>query len=511
MAQSDDPFNPGNKTVIRPRPGGMFDSGQTFGNPPQQRGQAPGSGTAFQPFGAPPASQPLGSFGSQQDWISQQSPNSQQPAPQVQRPARQIPLQIAISAHRSAEVKATNPITQAAVPLLVLLGRLRQLVVELNIEPLMQHVSTSIKEFEQNLLSQGIDSEQVQVAKYALCATADDIVQNLPGPEKQVWLQYNMLTQFFGMRTSGTVLFDKIRQLIANPSVYYNLLELIHACLSLGFEGQYRSTAGGNVELQRVRMDVFQTLRAVKPRGSEELSPRWRGVVTTVRNWGGGLPVWTIAAFAIALLVGLYILLRFLISDDGDASARSLVNIHPRTPVQVQRIAPKPIPTEQKQNASATTPLPDTRSTTQLERIRGQLSDQIAKGVIAVNPKGQMITIAVSDVLLFSSGSADVRADFKVIGDRIAAALNKEPGPIDVVGHTDNVKLRATSKFKSNFDLSVKRAEAVAKIIAAQLNKADRMKVSGKGEDDPTASNDTAEGRAKNRRVEISIPREETL
>ncbi len=128
-----------------------------------------------------------------------------------------------------------------------------------------------------------------------------------------------------------------------------------------------------------------------------------------------------------------------------------------------------------------------------------------------MNPKGQMITIAVSDVLLFSSGSADVRADFKAIGDRIAAALNKEPGPIDVVGHTDNVKLRATSKFKSNFDLSVKRAEAVAKIIAAQLAKADRMNVSGKGEDDPAASNDTAEGRAKNRRVEISIPREETL
>ncbi len=341
MAQSDDPFKPENKTVIRPRPGGVFDSGQTFGNAPQQRGQVPGSGTAFQPFGAPPLSQPLGSFGSQQDWISQQSPNSQQPTPQVQRPARQIPLQIAISAHRSNEVKATNPITQAAVPLLVLLGRLRQLVVELNVEPLMQYVSTSIKEFEQNLLSQGIDSEQVQVAKYALCATADDIVQNLPGPEKQVWLQYNMLTQFFGMRTSGTVLFDKIRQLTANPGVYYNLLELIHACLSLGFEGQYRSTAGGNVELQRVRMDVFQTLRAVKPRGSEELSPRWRGVVTTVRRWGGGLPVWTIAAFAIALLVGLYILLRFLISDDGDASARSLVNIHRGRPSRFSVLLPR--------------------------------------------------------------------------------------------------------------------------------------------------------------------------
>ena len=212
----------------------------------------------------------------------------------ARRLSRKIPLNVALNAHVRANVKATNPITQAAVPLLVLLGRLRQMVVEMDAVPLMQHVSRSITEFERTLLGQGINKDLVQISKYTLCATADDIVQNLPGTEKHVWLQYSMLAQFFGARTSGTVLFDKIRELLTNPVAYYDALELIHACLSLGFEGQFRSAAGGDVELQRVRRDVFQALRSVRPRGTDEISPRWRGVNTKLGRLGDGLPLWAI-------------------------------------------------------------------------------------------------------------------------------------------------------------------------------------------------------------------------
>ena len=73
------------------------------------------------------------------------------------------------------------------------------------------------------------------------------------------------------------------------------------------------------------------------------------------------------------------------------------------------------------------------------------------------------------------------------------------------------MKLRATSRFKSNYDLSVARAESVAGLVRQYIADADRITVTGKGEDDPVASNDTAENRARNRRVEINIPREESL
>ncbi|KJS08462.1 MAG: hypothetical protein VR78_18210 [Hoeflea sp. BRH_c9] len=492
MSNSDDPFgaNNGNKTVIRPRPGGA--SGQSgFG-----AGSASSGSTVFsnQPFGSPAAN-----LSGPTDWVSQQSPEY---APkQVQpRPTRKIPLNVAIAAHSNAEVKTTNPITQAAVPLLVLLGRLRQLVVDMDAVPLMQHVARSINEFERTLLARGIDQEQVQIAKYTLCATADDIVQNLPGTEKHVWLQYSMLAQFFGARTSGTVLFDKIRQLLANPTVYYDLLELIHSCLSLGFEGQYRAAAGGDIELQRIRRDVFQTLRTVKPRGTDEISPRWRGVVTRMRVAGEGMPLWAIGALALAFLAGVYMLLRFIIAGEGDAMAQTMVQLHPKTAIEIRREEFKPLVTEVFEADKA-----------QLERIREALAPEIEEGLADAFIKGEKIVLTVSNVLLFPSGSADVTPEFEPLANRIAVALDKEPGPINIVGHTDNVKLRATSRFKSNYDLSVARAESVAGLIRKFIAEADRITVIGKGEDEPVASNDTAEDRAKNRRVEINIPREESL
>ena len=124
----------------------------------------------------------------------------------------------------------------------------------------MNHVADAITEFEKKIQDAGVPKEDVQVAKYALCGTADDIVQNLPGTDRHVWMQYSMLARFFQVRTSGVGFFEELNKILANPAPRYDLLELMHACLSLGFEGQYRGAAGGDTELQRVRRDVYQTL-----------------------------------------------------------------------------------------------------------------------------------------------------------------------------------------------------------------------------------------------------------
>jgi type VI secretion system protein ImpK len=69
------------------------------------------------------------------------------------------------------------------------------------------------------------------------------------------------------------------------------------------------------------------------------------------------------------------------------------------------------------------------------------------------------------------------------------------------------VKPKPSSAFKSNFDLSVARANSVEKIISPKLTDPARVSVEGKGEDEPIGDNKTAEGRQANRRVEVMIPR----
>jgi type VI secretion system protein ImpK len=99
-----------------------------------------------------------------------------------------------------------------------------------------------------------------------------------------------------------------------------------------------------------------------------------------------------------------------------------------------------------------------------------------------------------------------VRDEFRPLIERIASVLEQEGGAIKVVGHTDNVPIR-TARFPSNVELSQERAKAVGDLLKTKLSKPDRISFEGKGADAPIAPNNTREGRAKNRRVEILIQR----
>ena len=90
---------------------------------------------------------------------------------------------------------------------------------------------------------------------------------------------------------------------------------------------------------------------------------------------------------------------------------------------------------------------------------------------------------------------------------QIAKALNeKNDVQIGVEGHTDNVPMKESEKIKDNWDLSVLRATSISRILIKQCGISDkRISAVGRGETMPIASNDTPEGRAKNRRTEIIL------
>ncbi|MGC5325916.1 flagellar motor protein MotB [Brevibacillus sp. SYSU BS000544] len=118
---------------------------------------------------------------------------------------------------------------------------------------------------------------------------------------------------------------------------------------------------------------------------------------------------------------------------------------------------------------------------------------------------GLMITIL--DNALFASGRADVRPDARKLAQEISGMLEKYPRQVIVSGHTDNVPIH-TSEFPSNWDLSSKRALNFMKILLENSTLDPRkFSATGYGEYHPIASNGSAEGRAKNRRVEVSILR----
>jgi|SRR5680860_14707 len=116
------------------------------------------------------------------------------------------------------------------------------------------------------------------------------------------------------------------------------------------------------------------------------------------------------------------------------------------------------------------------------------------------------LVVSIQDTLLFESGSAIITAQARAILEKISTVLATEPNQIKVEGHTDNLPIN-TAQFPSNWELSVIRATNVVEIIQHDGITPDRLSATGYGEYRPISSNDTAAGRAKNRRIDLIILR----
>lgn len=136
-----------------------------------------------------------------------------------------------------------------------------------------------------------------------------------------------------------------------------------------------------------------------------------------------------------------------------------------------------------------------------MDKQEAKLRQQMAGTGVDVVRKGDNITLDMPGNLTFGFDSADVSASFHPVLDKVAQTLREyDKTVIEVAGHTDS-----TGSDTYNQALSERRANNVAAYLAAQGVPATRMVTVGAGEAHPVASNDTEEGRAQNRRVEITI------
>lgn len=504
MSDKDKPVNPfgrSERTIIRPNPGGRLPQGpgpySPAADPPPQSPRAPYSPT-------PASAQPSPSYSPQSPGYAA-APSSHTPEEWISTPTPQQPAQFATPAGQALRVDElvapnANPIMRGAGPLLQLLGRLRVALMRASFASLMEQVADAVKFFETDIRSAGISEQQANTAKYILCATADDIVQHIPTEERHVWTQYSMLSRFFGERVGGVRFFEILDHLKLDPLTNYPVLELQHACLALGFQGMHRTTPNGLMNLQGIQRNLYETLRRVRPKVMSDLSPHWRGQALANQRQRIRIPVWMVAAVAGALLTGGYFTLRSVLSARAENAAEVASALHPSDPIELKRriIAPPPPPP----------PPPPVDRITQLQRIRNALAAEKTACAMTADQTASFIVIRVCDLVLFAPGQATVLEAFKPIAGRIAATLEKEPGQIRIVGHTDSSPIHNV-RFPSNFELSVERAKAVSNVLKSGLGNPARVEIEGKGPDVPIAPNTTPEGRSKNRRVEIFIERSE--
>jgi chemotaxis protein MotB len=142
------------------------------------------------------------------------------------------------------------------------------------------------------------------------------------------------------------------------------------------------------------------------------------------------------------------------------------------------------------------------------DALRQRLEQDLNESRVQIRQlKNRMTVIDLTSEVLFASGSARIKPAGQKVLDLIAESLNNYPErAISIEGHTDNVPIGRNLPFVSNWDLSAARAMAAVDYLQQKAAVApERLRVVGHGEYQPVASNETAEGRQRNRRIEIRL------
>jgi type VI secretion system protein ImpK len=424
ISDSDDLLGQRDATVIRPRAGGR--------KPPPDSGRS-----------APPA---LGESGS----------------------VRGITL----------ETPGLNALVQAATPLLLMAGQLRQTPALGDVAGLRRHALDEIRRFEEKAAASGVTSEVILAARYALCATLDEAALSTPWGAQSEWAQHSLLVALHREAWGGQKFFDMLTRILPDPSRHIDLLELQYLCLAVGFAGKYHVAERGQAQLAEVERELHRAIRNHRGTPPPELSPRWRGREDRRNPLLRYVPWWVVGAGAAAVL-----LLTFLAFYTWIAMRASPIHAA-LAGVGVE---------------SFNRPVAAPRGPT----LKQLLQPEEAKGLLSVEEDGGRTTVTLSVSNLFASGSERVASAVIPTLDRVAAAVRQVPGRVLVTGHTDDQPIRSF-RFPDNDALSRARAESVAEILKRGVDAAGRIQSTGVGSTQPRyRPESTPENRSRNRRVEI--------
>lgn len=476
---SDDPFSEeddSERTIIRPNPGGRRPP------PVQQPAAQPVPQQAPHPQTPPaPGGAPMG-YGIPSGGPSQ--PNRQSAQSQDE------------SALLSLSFTGMNRLVACASPLFALISRISNRAQHADPDKLRQNVISEVREFESRAHQASCSEQDVKVARYAICATLDDVVLNTPWGENSSWSLQSMVATFHREVVGGDRFYDLLARLEQDPSSNLEMLEFLYMCLSLGFEGRLRVEQNGAQKHLEVRAGLARLIRNQRGAMERDLSPHWAGLEVPNKALSIWKPVWiAVSAAAFVLTLG-FLGLSWALGSATENVTGQLSALEPTTPPSLDVKAPPPPP-------------PPPQVVAVPEKFKEFLKAEIDEGLVEVLGDANTIVIRIKGAGMFASGSNALQNKFVGPVNRLAEALNDEAGPVVVVGHSDSIPIRS-SRYASNMELSLDRAKTVEKMIGEVLDDPSRLSAEGRADKEPLASNDTKEGRAKNRRIEVLLVRTES-
>ena len=392
----------------------------------------------------------------------------------------------------SVPMRGRNPVMQVAARLLTLAAAVQAERQVADPQGLLRSASAEGKAFEKQLNELGLSAEDNARARYATLATLDDIVQNLPGGATSDWARQSLVVQSFGQAFGGDQFWTILDNMLARPAAYRDLLELYQACLAVGFQGRYRTLPDAQAQLHAKMNQVSTALSEIRARPETDLVPQWQGVPTPVRKVGWGTRFIAAAAATLAVLLLVFFGMKLWLDSRDEAAWNALRQVPPQQQAQIDRVGGM-APSE----------------STQLTRIRTRLRSECIKA----NDDGANIRLIVSacpglPAGMFEAGAASLADPYRELIIQAGQALAPEQGAITVAAHTDSDQIRGTlaATYPDNAALSAARASDAQAVLASVIDPS-RLTAVGRGDREPVDRGSSADAKARNRRVELIIPR----
>lgn len=403
------------------------------------------------------------------------------PEPTRYRPTIMASAEPTIEPFTGALGIGLSPLLQAASPLLLLAGRLRGSIAPMDVGGLRRHAMDALRRFEDQARGAGVPNETVMAGRYALCASLDEAVMSTPWGGQSEWAQNPLLVTLHREAWGGEKFFDVLDRVAKEPAKFTDLLELQYLCLVFGFAGKYHVRERGHDQLLEVQRTLFRRIAEQRETPPQELSLHWRGLEDQRHRVVRVVPAWVVAAAAVAILAITYTYYYSTLADAAAPVQRALAGLG--------------------RDAFAATSgvVPDGPTLKQL------LAPAERSGLLRVDEQGGRTVVTLRAAGLFASGSADINPGAAGTLRQIASALDKVPGRVLVVGHTDDQQVRSL-RYQDNFQLSRERAASVSKVLRESLSAAGRVSLTGVGASEPLPSvpgEPPDDYRARNRRVEI--------
>lgn len=227
---------------------------------------------------------------------------------------------------------------------------------------------------------------------------------------------------------------------------------------------------------------------------------------------GGGAPEWMVTFSDAMTLLMVFFILLFSMSTIDEKKEQALTsafnnvfNGGGNNPIMGEGVGEDVLMNSGEDTQSAQQAEEEEQQASLLQLLNQIIEQKGLQDYVSVEKVERGVSVILVDSLLFQSGRADLKAESKEVLLDIAAVLNEIDNQIIIEGHTDNLPIH-TYMFASNWELSTARAVVVTRFLVenAGVNPT-RISAQGYGEFRPIVSNDTAENKARNRRVNILI------